>query len=302
MKHDIAGVGDAAYDNLCIVENYPEEDGSTHILAIENQGGGCVGTALVAAARLGFSAAYIGNTGDDYAGEHIRSEFMKEGISTEGIDIIKGKRSSIGYVMIDPVRSTRTKFPYKNNLPDIEWTEEKKDIIRNARILHIDGTNYNNCLTAARIARESGVTVSLDGCSRKKDPAMNLKLANMADILIMNEGFPYYATGKKTLEEALRSFSGPSIIISTLGARGCAALINNEVRYFPACEVKAVDTTGAGDAFHGGFLAAYLRGYELEKAIRYASAVAACKCLKTGGRAGLPTHEEVIQFLKENAE
>ena len=304
MKYDVVGVGDVAYDNLCIVENYPQEDSSTHILEIHNQGGGCTGTALVAASRLGFSTAFIGNVGDDPAGDHIREDFQNENIDIQGIDIIAGKRSSIGYVMIDPVKSTRTKFPYKNNLPDIEWNEEKADLIRNACLLHIDGTNYNNSMTAARIAREAGVTVSLDGCSRKRDPALNAELARMADILIMNEFYPYYTSGMDTLEEAMKFFegTGPKIIISTRGRNGCITLIDGKLKEFPAFKVNAVDTTGAGDVFHGGFIAAYLRGYSLEDCIRYASAVAAIKCLKIGGRDGIPTHDEALEFISKNAE
>ena len=96
MKYDIVGVGDVAYDNLCIVENYPEEDGSTHILELHKQGGGCCGTALVTASRLGFSTAFIGNTGNDEAGTNIREDFIKDNVSIEGIDVIKGRRSSTG--------------------------------------------------------------------------------------------------------------------------------------------------------------------------------------------------------------
>ena len=164
MKYDVVGIGDVAYDNLCIVERYPEEDGSSHILEMHNQGGGCCATALVAASRLGFSTAFIGNTGDDEAGRQIRETFVQDNVNIEGVDIIRGRRSSLGFVMIDPVKSTRTKFPYRNNLPDIAWTEEKYELIRNARIIHIDSTNINNAMTAARIAREAGVTVSMDGC------------------------------------------------------------------------------------------------------------------------------------------
>ncbi len=304
MKYDIVGVGDAAYDNLCIVENYPEEDGSTHILEMHNQGGGCCATALVAASRLGFSTAFIGNTGDDYAGKQIRDTFIQDNVSIEGVDIIKGRRSSLGFVMIDPVKSTRTKFPYRNNLPDIIWTEEKYELIRNARIIHIDSTNISNAMTAARIARQAGVPISMDGCSRKADNTPNAQLAAMADILIMNEAFPYYTSGKDTLEEAMKFFAdaGSRIVISTLGEKGCVALIDGELRRFPAFRVNALDSTGAGDVFHGAFIAGYLRNYSLEECIRYASAVAALKCLKIGGRDGIPNHQETLEFIRKNSE
>lgn len=304
MKYDVVGVGDVAYDNLCIVERYPEEDGSTHILEMHNQGGGCCATALVAASRLGFSTAFIGNTGDDEAGRQIRETFIADNVSIEGVDIIEGRRSSLGYVMIDPAKSTRTKFPYRNNLPDIKWTEEKYDLIRNARILHIDSTNYNNSMEAARIAREAGIPVSMDGCSKKVDNSPNARLAAMADILIMNEAFPYYTSGKDNLEEAMKYFAdaGSKIVISTLGEKGCVALIDGELKRFPAYKVNAIDSTGAGDVFHGAFVAAYLRNYSLEECIRYASAVAAIKCMKIGGRAGIPNHEQTLEFMKKYAE
>ncbi len=304
MKYDVVGVGDVAYDNLCIVERYPEEDGSSHILEMHNQGGGCCATALVAASRLGFSTAFIGNTGDDDAGKQIRDTFIQDNVSIEGVDIIKGRRSSLGFVMIDPVKSTRTKFPYRNNLPDIEWTEEKYELIRNARIIHIDSTNVNNAMTAARIAKEAGVPISMDGCSKKADNTPNAQLAAMADILIMNEQFPFYTSGRDNLEDAMKFFAdaGSRIVISTLGEKGCVALINGELRKFPAFKVNAIDSTGAGDVFHGAFIAGYLRNYSLEECIRYASAVAALKCLKIGGRAGIPNHRETLEFIRKNAE
>ena len=126
----------------------------------------------------------------------------------------------------------------------------------------------------------------------------------MADILIMNEAFPYYTSGKDCLEEAMRFFAdaGSRIVISTLGEKGCVALINGELKYFPAYKVNAIDSTGAGDVFHGAFLAGYLRNYSLEECIRYASAVAAIKCMKIGGRAGIPDHEETLEFMKKHAE
>lgn len=304
MTIDVVGVGAAAYDYLCIIDRYPQEDGSANILEIHNQGGGCTATALVAAQRLGFSTAYIGNTGDNFGGRFIREDFLREGVDISQVEVIEGRHSTEGYVLIDPARSTRTKFPYSNNLPDITWTKDKEEMIRNARVLHIDGTNYNNCLHAAQIAREAGVPVSLDGCARKKDTRLNANLALLADILIMNEEFPYYASGRDDLEEAMKYFANQEgkIIISTLGSRGCAALINGQLVRFPAYEVEAIDTTGAGDVFHGAFLAGWLRGWGLEENIRYASAVAALKCRRIGGRAGIPSHEETLAFMKENKE
>ena len=301
MYHSVVGVGNVAYDNLCIIEDYPKEDSSTHILNIVNQGGGCVGSAMVCTSRLGESTSFIGNLGDDEAGRYIINDFIKEGVDISGITTIEGGRSSLGYVMIDPNKGTRTKFPYKDTLPDIEWTDDKVKQIQNAKILHIDGTQYNNCLEAALIAKEAGITISLDGCSKKEDNSLNVKLASLSDILIMNAAYPFYTSGLDNFEEAMYFFQdlGPKVIISTQGEKGCVALINGELKTFPAYKVNAIDTTGAGDAFHGAFVAATLKGYSLEEAIRYSSAVSACKCRQIGGRAGLPTHNEVLAFMAD---
>ncbi len=302
MKYDVIGVGNVAYDYLCIVEDYPKEDSSTHILQIVNQCGGCVGTSLVSMQRLGISSCYIGNIGNDDAGRIIQNDFLKEGVGIDGLDVLQDGHSSLGFVMIDPNHATRTKFPYRDNLADIEWTDKKKELIQNAKILHIDGTHYNNCMQAIEIAKANNVLVSLDGCSKKEDNSLNVDIARNADILIMNSAYPFYTSNKESLKDAFAFFAnfGAKYILTTRGEDGCIAYVDNEIREFPAFKVNAVDTTGAGDAFHGGFIAAILKGYPLLKAIEYASAVSAINTLQIGGRIGLPTHQEVEDFIQSH--
>ena len=147
------------------------------------------------------------------------------------------------------------------------------------------------------------MTVSLDGCSRQKDNTLNLSLARMADILIMNAVYPRAVSGCADSGAALKFFSelGPKkAVIMTLGGEGCLALIDGEVRHFGAYPVKAVDTTGAGDVFHGAFLARYLEGYSVPDCIRFASAASAMKCTVPGGRAGIPAKESLEAFLARN--
>ena len=304
MKSNIVGVGNVAYDYLFIVEKYPQEDSSARISDAIEQGGGCVATALVAASRLGIPTSFICNIGDDEAGKRIYQGLLDENINLQHMEIIPGGRSQTSYVMINPANQSRTKFPYKDKLPNIVWTQDKIDQIKNASVLHLDGTQYDNAIAAAKIAKEYNVPVSLDGCSRKDDNSLNVELAKLTDILIMNNTFPFYTSNKETLEEAMEFFAhiGPRIVITTLGDQGCVAWIDGACKYFPAFKVDAIDTTGAGDAFHGGFLAAQLKGYDLETSIYYASAVSALKCLQIGGRTGLPTHDTVIQFLSEKGE
>ena len=146
-----------------------------------------------------------------------------------------------------------------------------------------------------------GILVSLDGASLKEPNEVNLELAKLADILIMNYRYPLRVTGKTDYEEALleiASWGTAKIVAGTQGDKGCKAVIDGHIEYFPAYPVKAVDTTGAGDVFHGAFIAGYLDGMDIRTNFRFASAVAALKCTKLGGRAGIPTKEEAVRFME----
>lgn len=297
--YDIVGVGHNCIDRLCLVEDYPKEDGSTHITQIQVQGGGAVATALVCASRLGKKTAMLGPIGTDSVSGEIVGLLEKDGVDCAHLNVLPGISGLQSFVMINPANGSRTKFPQRDNLPDLEWTEENRAVIQSARLLHLDGTNNANALAAARIAKEKGIIVSLDGCSMREDNAKNVALAEMADILIMNAKYPLRVTGLENYDAALLEMAGwgPKIVMCTLGDRGCKAVIEGRVENFPAFPVKAVDTTGAGDVFHGAFLCAYLDGMDLRTAIRFASATAALKCTKIGGRSGIPTNEEVRKFL-----
>ena len=291
-KPYILGVGHCCQDFICTVEAYPPEDGSTHILSIDDsQGGGAVATALCAASRLGASCRVMANLGDDGAGDRIVQGFRAFGVDTSLIRRIPGGRSSTSYVMVNPATGSRTKFPFRDSLPPLPFDEEQRGAVRGAAVLHLDGTQYENALCAAEIARDAGVTVSLDGCSRQRDNERNLRLAELADILIMNAAYPFAVSGRNDLEGALRFMAGlgkKQAVVMTAGKDGSYALIDGRVEHIPAFPVNAADTTGAGDVFHGAFLSGWMKTKDVRTCLRFASATAALKCEKPGGRAGIP--------------
>ena len=299
----IIGIGHCCQDTVCTVEAYPPEDGSTHILSMDDsQGGGAAATAMAAAARLGAGAAVMAHLGDDPTGDRIIEGFERGGVDTRYIRRIPGGRSSTSVVMVDPQKGTRTKFPYRDALPPLPFDDEQRRAIEGCRVLHLDGTRYENAVGAAGIARAAGVTVSLDGCSRQKDNALNIALARMADILIMNAVYPFRVSGASDIPGALKFFAGlgpKKVVAMTLGREGCWALIGGEAVHFPAFKVDAVDTTGAGDVFHGAFLARWLETEDVGECVRFASAAAAMKCRVPGGRRGIPTREALESFLRE---
>ena len=301
MGFSVIGIGHCCQDSICVVEAYPPEDGSTHILSIDDsQGGGAVATALAAAARLGVHCAMMAHLGNDAIGDRIAKGFEQYGVDTSLIRRIPGGRSSSSMVMVNPANGSRTKFPYRDELPPLDFDAGQRAAIENALILHLDGTRYENAVKAAGIAKAAGVTVSLDGCSRQRDNALNIRLAALADLLIMNAVYPFAVSGRSDREDALKFFAGlgeKKAVVTTAGSEGCYALIDGRMEHFPAFPVRAVDTTGAGDVFHGAFLARWLETGDVRSSIRFASAVSALKCLKPGGRSGIPTRQEAESFL-----
>lgn len=302
-KRGIVGIGHCCQDTICTVETYPPEDGSTHILRMDDsQGGGAVATALAAAAKLGAPCAMLGHVGDDAVGQRIVAGLSAFGVDVSAMEVIPGGRSSSSIVMVNPHNGSRTKFPYRDALPPLAFDEKQRALIARSAIVHLDGTQYENALGGARIAKEEGALVSLDGCSRQRDNEKNLRLAEMADILIMNAVYPFAVPGRQTREEALAFFAGlgrKTLVAMTEGKAGCWAWVNGRTIHIPALPVQAVDTTGAGDVFHGAFLARYLETNDSVTSLRFAAAVAAMKCQMPGGRSGIPTRQALEVWAKD---
>lgn len=299
---DVVGVGHSCVDKICTIENYPKEDGSTHITNICIQGGGAVATAMVAVSRLGLNSAFIGNIGYDLVSDLALSLFEKEGVDTSFLIRNKDSHGLESFVMVNPQTQSRTKFPQRDTNPPINFTNDLINVIRNSKILHLDGTNYQNAIEAAKIAKEHKVLVSLDGCSMQENNQKNKELASMADILIMNSKYPLRVTNKDNYNQALLEIAswGPKVVLCTLGVNGQKAVIDNQVIDFPAFrDFEVIDTTGAGDVFHGAFLVGFIKGLGLKKCIRFASLIAGIKCSKLGGREGIVGAEEAKSLFEK---
>jgi len=294
-------VGHLCADTICSIDDYPKENNSIHIQEVEYQSGGAASQAIVAFSRLGGKAGYVGVLGHDPAGEYVYSEIIKEKVDTSFVQWAEGD-SAFSFVYVNINNASRTLFNYHERVPPININMKLEDYISHAKYLHLDGTNYENALNTAVIAKKNKVLVSLDGSSMQKDNFLNLKLAKMADILIMNENYPCRLMEDENRERALLEIAkfGARVVISTSGAKGCLLVKSGALIKFPAFQINPVDTTGAGDAFHGAFLRALELGYDLHISIRFASAVSAINCLSKGGRRGIPTFEETNKFIDQN--
>lgn len=299
---DVIGIGHACFDNLCIIPDYPKEDTATRILDIKKQGGGAVSQALVTLSRLGCRAAYVGTLADDEAGKFLLEDYNMERIDTSYVSVCHEGITSTAFVLNNKNTGDRTIFYYPGKLPKLEFDLDKENFINKSKILHLDATDYDAAFQSALIAKKHKVMVSLDGCEIESNVERTIKLISLTDVLITNKIYPFEVTGCSNQNKALLQLAemGPKIVVMTCGADGCLVILNNEVVHFPAYKIEAIDTTGAGDAFHGAFLYGILQNYSIEYTIKFASAVSAINCLSIGGRKGLPNKEQVLKFLESH--
>jgi ribokinase len=285
-------------DVVCLLERYPAQNEKVHALTMERHGGGPVGTALTAVARLGFRASFIGQVGDDFAGRFVISEFEREGVDVCSEVIQKDTDSRISVCLVDKQTGDRTVVSRRGELVEVGPEALRVGAARGGSILHVDGYDMEAAIAAARIAKKSGAAVTYD-CGSVYDGTE--ELLKYTDVAVTSEKFARQMFGDAPLEDAccrLRE-CGPKYTGVTLGGRGAVGLDGDRFFEVPAFDVEVVDTTGAGDAFHGGLDAGVLLGLDFERAMVLAAAVAALKCTKLGGRAGLPTIRELRGFLVE---
>ena len=297
---EYVGLGFCSNDHLSVLPKIPY-DSKVQMLEHLVQGGGPAATATVAAARLGVSAAFISTVGDDDAGTRILKDLEAEHVSTRAMIVRSGFTSPIAYCWVEQSTGKRSVAWTRGNLAELNpATELDFDLIRSAKMLHLDGHQTSAALAAADFARKSDVLVNLDAGTMR--PGME-ELVRKADILIASEEFARRFGETDDLVKALAKLSetGARVCGITMGDQGSMLLDNGNVLRCPAFHIQPVDTTGAGDVYHAAFGVRYLETHDLMECMRFASAVSALKCLKLGGRTGIPTRAEVDEFLKTHS-
>lgn len=294
------GIGACVMDTLVSVPYYPNEDTKLRAESSKPAGGGPVATGLVAAAKLGCDAEYIGVLSDDAGGRFLKDDFKKYGVGTDNITVKSGFRSFTSVIWLSAETSSRTCVFDKGNLPPLKLNDEQKKAIIGADLLMIDGNEMSGALGAVKIARENGTKVLYDAGGLYDNVE---SLLPYADILIPSEEFALGITGEKKAENAAKRLYekyNPDVVVITQGKNGGTLYDGTRLTAYPAFSVKAADTNGAGDVFHGAFAAGYLKGYDFLKCCYFASAVSAVKCTGVGARESVPDFETVKKFLEEN--
>jgi len=297
----IVGIGAVVCDTLMVTDGFPPEDTKMRAESTVQSGGGPCATGLVAAAKLGEKAAFLGDLTDDAAGAFLMADFGRFGVDTSLIEVKPGFTSFTSFILLNKKAATRTCVFDRGTLPGTVLNDAQKEAIKNAEILMVDGNDLACAVEAAKFARENGTKVLYDAGGLYQGIEA---LLPYADYLIPSEEFSLGHTGCATAEEAAKELYrrySPEAVVITQGKKGGIFYDGEKIVSYPAFPVEAVDSNGAGDVFHGAFAAALCKGYPIAECCRFSSAVSALKCTRVGARDGAPTFEQVQKFLNERA-
>lgn len=295
---DIVGIDESVVDHIISIDRLPGRDEDIEMHGQSWQGGGKIATALAAASRLGASCGLMGINGDDTNADFIVEDMRRHGVDVSHFIQEKGKTGDYCISLAEREGGRSFIADFGNHRA---YTKEDLDYdyISKARCIHMFRFDEAE-LAMAEYAKEHGIPAGFDGDEYSR---IIMKHMHLIDTFIGSEFFYREWTGEQgTREDNCRKMKelGPRIVIFTFGSDGCVG-VDETGTYFeiPCFPVKAIDTTGAGDVFHGAFLYFhYCRGMQGKDAARYASAVSAIKCTRLGGRAGIPTLPMVEEYLQ----
>jgi sulfofructose kinase len=284
---DVTGIGLNATDTLIIVPHFPSYAGKGPFTEEILSPGGQVASAMVTCAKLGLRTKYVGTLGDDERGRVQMDSLQGSGIDLTHVQMRKNCPNQSAYIIIDQSTGERTVFWQRPDCLRLAPEEIVEEMITCSRLLHLDGHDTPAMEKAARIAREHKIPVTVDVDTIYK--GFERVLPNV-DYLIASSEFPGQWTRQSDPFEALRVLQedfGMKCAAMTLGAHGALARMDGRYYYSPAFVVNCVDTTGAGDVFHGGFCYGVLQGWGIEQTLDFSNAMAALNCTAIGARGGV---------------
>jgi sulfofructose kinase len=297
LKVDVVGLGLNATDTVLMVREFPAPGGKERLLSIGRQAGGQVATALVTCHRLGLPTRYIGKVGDDEGGRFQLASLRREGLDLRHVRVVRNTPNQPGYIIVDQKTGERTVLWDRDPRLVVLPSEFSPQAIRSAKVLLIDGCDVEAALCAARWARQAGVCVvaDLDTVYREVET-----LFPYINYLIASAQFLPAVTGRddpfRVLQYMAREYGVPAPGM-TLGRYGALVYEQGHFHYSAGFVVETVDTTGAGDVFHGAFIYGLIAGWAMERTLDFANAMAALNCTKLGARGGIATVAEAEKLM-----
>jgi len=295
---DVVGMGLNSVDFISVVPEFPAPNSKMEMLQFSKQGGGQVATAMVALSRWGVKTKYIGKVGEDELGQFSLDSIRQEGVDVSSVTIERNTANQFAMIIVEESTGERTILWNRDDRLMYHKGELRKGEVCSGKILHLDGHDIHAALQCTRWAKEEKIPTVID---LDKVESLTSELLKDIDFIITSSRFPTLFTGIPDREKALLELQKhtPGFICATLGHEGAMALVDGRIIHAEGFKVTAVDTTGAGDVFHGAFIYGLLQNWELEEILKFANGVAALKCQDFGGRKGIPTLGKVQRFLSQ---
>ena len=293
---DVVGMGLNSVDFLCVVPEFPTLNSKVEMLQFSKQGGGQVATAVVALSRWGVRAKYVGKIGGDELGQFSLHSIRQEGVDVSSVITESSATNQFAAIIVDRSTGDRTILWNRDSRLMYREGELRKEELCSGKLLHLDGHDIHAAIQSASWAKEEGIPTVVD--LDKVEP-LTPELINKIDFVITSARFPMLFTGISDRERALVEMQKqtPGFLCATLGREGSMSLVDGEILHVKGFEVDAIDTTGAGDVFHAGFIYGLLQNWEVREILQFANGAAALKCGELGGRKGIRSLEQIHRFL-----
>jgi len=299
MPLDVLCIGHAAYDVSMFVDEFPVENSKRETRVLLQSGGGPAANAACLLSSWGSHCAFAGLVGDDDYGRRIRDEFETAGTDASLLELQPGYDTPLSFILVNQKNGSRTIVNRKAEMRSLNISAARLASL-SPRMLVFDGHELPASLAALQ-AFPDAISI-LDAGSWREGTA---KLAGLVDYLVTSEPFAMQAGGISDLgsEEARRACLRKlrerfdTITIVTLGENGLIADDGSGFRHFPAYPAKAVDTTAAGDIFHGALVFALAGKMAFDESLRFAAMAASLSVRVAGGRASIPPLNQVREAL-----
>ncbi|UCF37185.1 MAG: carbohydrate kinase family protein [Acidobacteriota bacterium] len=290
----VIGFGENAVDWVCRVPEYPQHDTKVRMEKMLRMGGGQIATACSVCARYGLKTRYVGRVGSDDLGDFVQRDLGRESMDVV-LEVVSGATSHHSLIIVDRETGCRTIIWDQDARLRYDEGELNRTQLIEGQILHVDGNDLPASTQAAAWAQEAGMAVCLD---IDKVPYGVEHLIKNVDLLIASLSFVTQFAQTEDWRSGLIEVAKycPGFVAVTLGEEGSAALVDGEVFQFPAFPIEPVDSTGAGDVFHGAFIYGVLSGWPVGRCMRFSNAAGGLACTHLGARAGIPTLPEVLQL------
>jgi sulfofructose kinase len=292
---DVVGVGLNATDTQLPVPHFPTSGSKVVIPSATVLLGGQVATAMAACQTWGLRTRYVGKLGDDHAAALHRAEFTRLGVEAH-LATVADCTSPQSFILVEPT-GERTVLLKRDARLTLLLEELNRNWIVNARVLHLDGHDTAAATQAAQWARSAKIPVVVD--LDDLYPGYEALLPNI-DFLITSRDIPVRLSGEQNLRDSLPHIAGKygcRLTAATLGQEGVLAWDGEKFHYAQAYRVDTVDTTGAGDIFHAGFIYARLQNWPMQRQLEFACAAAALNCTAIGARGAIHSVEKVQALM-----